>query len=563
MGAVRDNLRTPPPLEPGTLRLTPLGGLGDVGRNATVFELDGRLLLVDCGVLFPDDGHPGVDMLLPGLHVIADRLDDVDALVLTHGHEDHIGAVPYLLRRRPDIPILGTRLTLALVREKLKEHRLRQVDLRIIGDGERTTVGAFDLEFLPVNHSIPDAVAVVLRTAAGTVLHSGDFKMDQLPLDGRLTDLRGFARVGEEGVDLLLVDSTNAEVPGFTTSEIDVHPALERVFAKAPRKIIVACFSSHIHRVQQVLDEAHRAGRKVCYVGRSMVRNMTIAAELGYLKVPGGTLIALDELDHYPDDRVVIVSTGSQGEPLSALSRIASREHPVIKAGEGDVVLLASSLIPGNENSVSRVINGLTRSGVQVVHKGNALVHVTGHACAGELLYVYNIVKPRHVLPVHGELRQLRANADLAIATGVDPGNVLIIEDGGVVDLRAGRARVVGKVEAGYIFVDGLSVGEVGDAELDQRRILGEEGFISVIAAVNFHSMELVTQPQITARGVFGGDAAFDEITAELTDAILAALADGAEDTYELQQLIRRRIGRWVSRTHRRRPMIVPVVIAT
>lgn len=558
---MRENL--PPELEPGTLRVTPLGGLGDVGRNATVFELEGRLLLVDCGVLFPDDSHPGVDMLLPGLHAISDRLADIDALVLTHGHEDHIGAVPYLLRRRPDIPVLGTRLTLALVREKLKEHRIRQTDLRVIADGERTTIGSFDLEFLPVNHSIPDAVAVVIRTTAGTVLHSGDFKMDQLPLDKRLTDLRGFARVGEEGVDLLLVDSTNAEVPGFTTSEIDVHPAMERVFAKAPRKIIVACFSSHIHRVQQVLDEAHHAGRKVCLVGRSMVRNMTIAAELGYLTVPGGTLIALDELESYPDDRVVIVSTGSQGEPLSALSRIASREHPVIKAGEGDVVLLASSLIPGHENSVSRVINGLTRSGVQVVHKGNALVHVSGHACAGELLYVYNLVKPRNVLPVHGELRQLRANANLAISTGVDPRNVVLVEDGGVVDLRAGRVRVVGKVDAGYIFVDGSTVGEVSDAELDQRRILGEEGFISVIAAVNLHSMELVTAPQVTARGVFGGDDAFDEITAELTEAILAALADGAEDTYELQQLIRRRMGRWVSRTHRRRPMIVPVVIAT
>ncbi len=560
---MRDNLRTPPKLAPDTLRVTPLGGLGDVGRNATVFEVNRRLVLVDCGVLFPGDDHPGVDMMLPGLHVIADRLDDIDALVLTHGHEDHIGAVPYLLRRRPDIPVLGTKLTLALVREKLKEHRLRNTDLREVGDGERLRLGQFDLEFLPVNHSIPDAVAVVLRTPGGTVLHSGDFKMDQLPLDKRLTDLGGFARVGAEGVDLLLADSTNAETPGFTTSEIDVHPAMERVFAHAPKKLIVACFSSHVHRVQQVLDEAHRVGRKVCYVGRSMVRNMTIAAELGYLKVPGGTLIALDELDDYPEHKVVIVSTGSQGEPLSALSRIASREHPVIKAGDGDVVLLASSLIPGNENAVSRVINGLTRNGVKVVHKGNALVHVSGHACAGELLYVYNIVKPRNVMPVHGELRQLRANADLAIATGVPPRNVIVVEDGGVVDLRDGQARVVGKVESGYIFVDGSTVGEIGDDEIDQRRILGEEGFISVIAAVNFHSMELVSEPQITARGVFGGDESFDEIAAELSDALREALSDGAEDTYELQQLIRRRIGRWVNKVHKRRPMIVPVVIAT
>ena len=558
-----DNLRTPPALAPGTLRIVPLGGLGDVGRNATLFEIDGRLLLVDCGVLFPGDDHPGIDLMLPGLHALTDRLDAMDAIVLTHGHEDHIGALPYLLRRRPNIPVYGTRLTLGLVRAKLREHRLRDLQLIEVADGQRLSTGPFDLEFLPVNHSIPDALAIVLRTAGGTVLHSGDFKMDQLPLDQRITDLRGFARVGEEGVDLLLVDSTNAEVPGFTTSETAVTPAMERVFAKAPGKIIVACFSSHVHRVQQVLDQAQAAGRKVCYVGRSMVRNMTIAAELGYLRVPGDTLIALDDLETYPDDQLVIVSTGSQGEPLSALSRIASREHPVIQAREDDVVLLASSLIPGNENAVSRVINGLTRIGVRVVHKGNALVHVSGHASAGELLYVYNIVRPRNVMPVHGEVRMLRANAELAIATGVPGDRVLVVEDGAVVDLRGGRARVSGRIDAGYIFVDGSTVGEIGDGELDQRRILGEEGFISVIAAVDFRSAELISAPQITARGVFGGDAAFEDIAAELADALRAALADGAEDAYDLQQLMRRRLGRWVNKTHRRRPMIVPVVIAT
>lgn len=559
---MRDNLSTPRRLAPGTLRVTPLGGLGDIGRNATTFEIDGSLLLVDCGVLFPGDDHPGVDLILPALHVIADRLEDLEAVVLTHGHEDHIGALPYLLRRRPQIPVYGTKLTLALVREKLKEHRIRNVELIEVSDNQRVRAGAFDLEFLPVNHSIPDAVAVVIRTAGGTVLHSGDFKMDQLPLDSRLTDLRGFARVGTEGVDLLLVDSTNAEVPGFTTTEVSVKPALERVFAHAPGKIIVACFSSHVHRVQQVLDEAVRVGRKVCYVGRSMVRNMTIAAELGYLRVPSNTLIALDDLDNYPDAGVVIVSTGSQGEPLSALSRIANREHPVIQAGPADVVLLASSLIPGNENAVSRVINGLTRNGVQVVHKGNALVHVSGHASAGELLYVYNVVKPRNVMPVHGEMRHLRANAELAIATGVPKENVIIVEDGGVIDLRDHKVRVAGQIDAGYVFVDGTSVGEISDAELDQRRILGEEGFISVIAAVNFRSGELVSGPQVTARGVFGDSDTFDEITEEVAGALREALAGGADDAYELQQIMRRRIGRWVNRAHRRHPMIVPVVVS-
>ena len=560
---MREPLQTPPKLRPDTLRITPLGGLGDVGRNSANFEINGQRMILDCGVLFPDENHPGVDLILPSLHLLGDNLDDISCLVLTHGHEDHIGAVPYLLRRRPDIPVLGSRLTLAFLREKLKEHRLRHADLREMEAGSRTTIGEFDLEFLAVNHSIPDALAVLVRTSAGTVLHTGDFKMDQLPLDGRLTDLRGFAKAGEEGVDLFMVDSTNAETPGFTTHEIDIQPAMERVFSHASARLIVACFSSHVHRVQQVMDEAVKSGRKVVYVGRSMVKNMTIAAQLGYLKVPANTLIALDDIDKYASKDVVIVSTGSQGEPLSALSRIANHEHPVITAGPGDVVLLASSLLPGNENSVSRVINGLTRNGVKVVHKGNALVHVSGHASSGELLYCYNLVKPRNVMPVHGEIRHLHANAELAIATGVPRENALVVEDGTVVDLHDGAIRVVGRVEADYVFVDGSTVDAVGDAELDDRRILGEEGFISAIAVVNLHTGELVEGPIITARGFIDEEGIFDAISAEVAGVLREALADGAEDTYPLQQLMRRRLGRWVSKRYRARPMIVPVVLAT
>ena len=540
-----------------------MGGLGDVGRNSASFEINGQRLILDCGVLFPDENHPGVDLILPSLHLLGETLDDISCLVLTHGHEDHIGAVPYLLRRRPDIPVLGSRLTLAFLREKLKEHRIRNVDLREMEAGSRTTMGEFDLEFLAVNHSFPDALAVLVRTKAGTVLHTGDFKMDQLPLDGRLTDLRGFARAGEEGVDLFMVDSTNAETPGFTTHEIDIQPAMERVFSHASARLIVACFSSHVHRVQQVMDEAVKAGRKVVYVGRSMVKNMTIAAQLGYLKVPANTLIALDDIDKYAPTDVVIVSTGSQGEPLSALSRIANHEHPIITAGPGDVVLLASSLIPGNENSVSRVINGLTKNGVKVVHKGNALVHVSGHASSGELLYCYNLVKPRNVMPVHGEVRHLHANAELAIATGVPRENAVVVEDGTVVDLHDGKVAVVGRLEADYVFVDGSTVDAVGDAELDDRRILGEEGFISAIAVVNLHTGELVEGPIITARGFIDEEGIFDSISAEVADGLREALADGAEDTYPLQQLMRRRLGRWVSKRYRARPMIVPVVLAT
>ena len=329
------NLRNPPPLAGGALRVIPLGGLGDIGRNMAVLEYDGQLLVIDCGVLFPEDDHPGVDLILPGFDVIADRLDDIQALVLTHGHEDHIGAVPYLLRQRPDIPLVGSKLTLALLQEKIREHRIKGTVTRRVEDSERVTFGPFDLEFLAVNHSIPDALAVAVRTRAGLVLHTGDFKMDQLPLDGRITDLRAFARLGEEGVDLFMVDSTNAEVPGFTTPERDITPALDRVFATSRQRLIVACFASHVHRVQQVLDAAVAHGRKVVYVGRSMVRNMGVARDLGYLHVPADTLIELRDIGNYRPDEVAIISTGSQGEPLSALSRMANREHQVDPAHRG------------------------------------------------------------------------------------------------------------------------------------------------------------------------------------------------------------------------------------
>lgn len=555
-------LRTPPPLQPGTLRVTPLGGLGDVGRNSASFEIDGEMVLVDCGVLFPEDRHPGVDLILPALDLLSDRLGDIRALVLTHGHEDHIGAVPYLLKQRADIPVYGSKLTLALVASKLKEHRIRGYRLIEVKEGEQHRVGNFGLEFFAVNHSIPDGLAVALRTSAGTVLHTGDFKMDQLPLDGRITDLRGFARLADEGVDLFMPDSTNAETPGFTPLEKDIEPSIARVFDQADRKLIVACFASHVHRVQQVLNLAVKHGRKVAYVGRSMVRNMATARDLGYLHVPANVLIEMKDIDKYRDDEVVIISTGSQGEPLAALSRIANREHPVIELGPGDIVLLASSLIPGNENSVYRVINELTKLGAQVVHKGNAFVHVSGHASAGELLYCYNILKPRNVMPVHGEIRHLIANAKLAISTGVPAENAVVCEDGDVVDLVDGRARKVGRVDASYIFVDGSIVGDITES-ISDRLILGEEGFISVVAVVNLHTRSVIGALDINARGFAEDPSVFDAVREQILADLQQALDDGVDDVYRLQQVIRRTIGAWVSRRLRRRPMIVPVVVAT
>ena len=538
-------LGPPPELPTGALRVVALGGLGEVGRNMTVFEYDGRLLVVDCGVLFPEENHPGVDLILPDFDWIRDRLDDIDAIVLTHGHEDHIGAVPYLLRERGDIPLVGSKLTLALISSKLREHRLRNTPQHEVAEGDRVDFGPWDLEFVAVNHSIPDALAVAIRTPAGLVLHTGDFKMDQLPLDGRITDLRGFARLGEEGVDLFLVDSTNAEVPGFTTSEKDIAPVLDRVFHRSKQRVIVACFASHVHRVQQVMDAAERHGRKVAYVGRSMVRNMGIARELGYLKVPPGLLVDAKELADMPPERVVLISTGSQGEPLSALARIAQRNHNFVHLEEGDTVVLASSLIPGNENSVYRVINGLVRCGAEVVHKGNALVHVSGHASAGELLYCYNIVRPRNVMPVHGEIRHMHANADLARATGVPADRVVVAEDGVVVDLVDGRASISGKVDCGYVFVDGSSVGDITESSLKDRRILGEEGFISVIVVVDSQTGKVVSGPEIHARGFAEDDATFEAIRGPIIDAVNRAMADGVDDTHQLQQTIRRTVGRW------------------
>jgi ribonuclease J len=552
-------LSAPPELPKGGLRVIPLGGLGEVGRNMTVFEYDGRLLIVDCGVLFPEENHPGVDLILPDFEPIRDRLDDIEALVLTHGHEDHIGATPYLLRERGNIPLVGSELTLALLDSKLREHRLRETVHHKVKEGDRLSLGPFELEFIAVNHSIPDALAVAIRTGAGLVLHTGDFKMDQLPLDGRITDLRAFARLGEEGVDLFLTDSTNAETPGFTPTEKSITPVIDQVFRESGQRIIVACFASHVHRVQQVLDAAVAHNRKVAYVGRSMVRNMGIARDLGYLKVPGGVMVEAKELAELPPERQVLISTGSQGEPMSALSRIAQRNHNFVHIEEGDTVLLASSLIPGNENAVYRVINGLSRWGARVVHKGNAMVHVSGHASAGELLYCYNIVQPRNVLPVHGEIRHLLANAALARQTGVE--NVVVAEDGVVVDLIDGKAEISGKVECGYVFVDGASVGDLTESSLKDRRILGEEGFISVIVVVDSVTGKVSSGPEIHARGFLADDATFDEIKQPIIDAIAAAVAEGVTDEYQLQQTVRRVVGRWVSKAHRRRPMIIPIVI--
>lgn len=554
-------LSEPKKLQPGTLRIIPLGGLGEIGRNMTVFELNEQILIVDCGVLFPEETQPGVDLILPDLGYLEDKLDRVIGCVLTHGHEDHIGGVPYLLRMKQDIPLVGSKLTLALVEAKLKEHRITPYSL-MVKEGQVEQFGPFSLEFVAVNHSIPDALAVIIRSEAGVVLATGDFKMDQLPLDGRLTDLRAFAKIGEEGLDLFMVDSTNADVPGFTPSERDIGPVIETVIAKTEGKVVVASFSSHVHRVQQVLDAAVANGRKVAFVGRSMVRNMAIASELGFLNINSDSIIELKHIDQYPDNKVVLMSTGSQGEPMAVLARIANRDHQV-SIGEGDTVLLASSLIPGNENAVYRVIDGLTMLGANVVHKGNARVHVSGHAAAGELIYCYNILKPKNVMPIHGEARHLLANAKLAIQTGVPKERTLVVEDGAVVDLRAGLAQVVGRVACNMLYVDGKTVGKITEDDLKDRRILAAEGFITIFAVIDPLSGKLVEGPEIRARAYAEEDHVFDDILPAITRAMEEAASDGVRDSYQMQQVIRRTIGNWVAKAHRRKPMIIPIVVTS
>ncbi|MEV6768333.1 RNase J family beta-CASP ribonuclease [Nocardia sp. NPDC051030] len=553
-------LSAPPAAPKGGLRVFALGGIGEIGRNMTVFEYNGKLLIIDCGVLFPEDQQPGVDLILPDFGPIEDRIDDVEAVILTHGHEDHIGAVPFLLRLRRDIPVVSAKFTLALVAAKCREHRLQPKLVEVI-EGDRTEHGPFDCEYFAVNHSIPDALAVAVRTPAGMVLHTGDIKLDQLPLDGRLTDLAGFSRLGDEGVDLFLVDSTNAEVPGFVTPEREIGPVLDNVIGKAKGRVIVASFASHVHRIQQVIDVAKRYDRRVCFVGRSMVRNMQIAQDLGYLDLPDNLVVDIDQAANLPVHKLVLISTGSQGEPLSALSRMARGDHRQINIRPDDLVVLASSLIPGNENAVFTVVNGLARVGATVITQQNAKVHVSGHASAGELLYLYNAVRPTNAMPVHGEWRHLRANGALAAATGVPEERVILAENGVVVDMVDGIASITGRVPVGQVYVDGLSVGDVGESTLSDRLVLGEGGFISIVVGVDSTTGKAVTTPEVVGRG-FSDDPDALAGAQELVESELQRLAtEGVSDTHRIAQSVRRVVGRWVAEKYRRRPMIVPTVI--
>ncbi|HSK95089.1 MAG TPA: ribonuclease J, partial [Euzebyales bacterium] len=477
------------------------GGLGEIGANMAAIEVDGRIALIDVGLIFPDADHYGIDLILPDWTVLRERPDDLECIILTHGHEDHIGAVPFLLREFGSRPIYASKLTLGLLRAKLEEHPDVEAELVEVEAGERIKSDPFDVEFVAMNHSIPDGLAVAVHTPHGTVLHSGDFKLDQMPIDGRPTDLPHLAALGDDGVALLLADSTNAEVSGLIPSERVVGHTMQETFDESTGRIIVTTFASHIHRVQQVLHATVEAGRKACFVGRSMVRNTQIARELGYLEYRDEDIIELDEVDGLRRDEVVIICTGSQGEPFAALSLMAVGQHRQVEIEEGDTVVMASSVIPGNEHAIYRAINNLFRRGARVVHKGVAPIHVSGHASADELRLVHNIIRPTAVVPVHGEYRHLVAHAEIARQTGADPDQVLVCSDGDRVILEDGRIRRGESFTAGRVFVDGLGVGDVGNAVLRDRHRLSNEG-ICVASLVIDSRGRLVGEPEVTQSGI-------------------------------------------------------------
>jgi ribonuclease J len=543
-----------------------LGGLGEIGRNCACFELNGRIVVLDCGIMFPDPDMPGIDLVLPDLSYLRERADQVDAVVLTHGHEDHTGGLAYLLRNL-STDVLGSALTLGLARSRIEEagliDRVRFVEVH---DGERRQVGPFEIEFIPVTHSVPNGFATAFHTPQGIILHSGDFKLDLTPVDGRRTDL---ARIGSladnPGIRLLLSDSTNAEEPGFTESEMSVGATLRRVFSSRPgRRIIVACFASHIHRIQQVLEAASATGRRVATLGRSMRKNVELADRLGILKLPEDLMIDIEDVDKYPDGEVCVLCTGSQGEPLSALALLATGENKWLSLRDSDAVVISAHPIPGNEWAVGRVVDGLHRRGAEVVHTGVEPVHVSGHARQGELKTLLSVARPEWFVPVHGEYRHLVNHAHLARAMGVETRKVLICQDGDVVVLRDDGLEISGDVPAGFLYVDG-TVGDVGHGVLRDRRVLAEEGVVVVVCTVDMRARDLVADPEIVTRGWVHApeaDALIGEASEAVRAALESALADGAPDHEALARHARRALGKFVGERTRRRPMIVPVVLS-
>ncbi len=540
------------------LRATPIGGAGEIGKNMYLVELDGRVVVIDCGVKFPTPEQLGVDLVLPDFDVLADRLEDIDALLLTHGHEDHIGAVPYFIKTVGRVPIYGTRFTLALVRSKLEEHRLGDVELIEIAAGERREVGPFEAEFIRVSHSIPDCVAIALRSPAGMLVHTGDFKFDHAPIDDEQTDVAALARLGDEGVLLLLADSTNAEVPGVIAPERTVGPELRRQFASAPGRAILTLFSSHIHRVQQVLDAAHHDGRVVALVGRSLLRNFNIAVNLGVVRVPDGVLINIKAIGDHPDDELVIITTGSQGEPLSGLRRMAYGDHQNVTITPGDTVIFSSRIVPGNELAVNETMNRLIRSGARIVSPDSAPVHVSGHAAADEMRLMLRLVRPRFFAPIHGEIRHQKAHSEIARTVGVTADRTFLLDNGHVLEVAESGAAVVDRLEIGLIYVDGLGMGDVADGILRDRRHLAEDGLVLIVATLSARDGLPIGDVDVVTRGFAAG-------TEELIEATRAeverTLAVSVTEIDMLHRLLHDAVASLLWKRARQRPLVLPVIV--
>jgi ribonuclease J len=548
------------------VRVVFLGGLGEIGRNCACVEVDGRILVLDVGIMFPDPDMPGVDLVLPDFTYLRENAERVDGIILTHGHEDHTGGLAYLLRDF-SVPVYGSELTLALARNRVDEAGLAErAQFVPVRDGERRRIGPCDVEFIPVTHSVPHAFATAFHTPQGVVLHSGDFKLDLHPVDGRRTDLARLGALADDhGVRLLLSDSTNAEEPGFTPSESTVGATLEKVFLARPdRRLIVTCFASHIHRVQQVADAAIAGGRVVATLGRSMEKNVALARRLGVLHIPDASMVRLEDIDDLEPGKVCVLSTGSQGEPMSALARLASGENRSLSLTDGDVVVISAHPIPGNEWSVGRVIDGLHRRGVEVIHSGVEAVHVSGHARQGELAMLLSVTRPEFFVPVHGEYRHMANHVRLAGSMGITGDRALLCEDGDAVQLDASGLRRDGTVPGGYLFVDGSTVGDVGHGVLRDRMVLAEEGVVMAVATVDVKRGEVVGVPQIVTRGWASDqetEALVDEARAEVTKALELALSAGNSDHETLNRVARKAVGKLVGERTRQRPMIVPVIV--
>lgn len=551
-------------IEKNSIRILPLGGLGEIGKNMTVMEIGGDLAIVDAGVMFPEEDMPGVDLVIPDITYLVENASRVKGIFLTHGHEDHIGGVPYVLRHL-NVPVYGTKLTLALLRVKLNEHGLeRNTDLREIKAGDRTQVGKIDVEFIHVNHSIADVVALAFHTSLGAIVHCSDFKFDQTPYDGKVADLHAFASLGHQGVLCLLSDSTNAERPGYTASEKTVGETFRNIFSKSEGRILVATFASNIHRVQQIFDAAAREGRYVSVTGRSMIRVVEVAHEIGYLNIPDGLLVDLDKLEKLPKEKTVIITTGSQGEPMAALSRMAMSEHNRIKITSGDTVIISATPIPGNEKAVGRIINQLFKEGANVVYEPHLGVHTSGHAQQEELKLLLNLCKPRYFIPIHGEHRMLLKHAELARATGVPKENIVIGEIGLPLEFTANGVHVRERVVSGQVFVDGLGVGDVGNIVLRDRRQLSTDGILIVVFTMNRKTGKVVAGPDVMSRGfvyVRESEALMDEARLKAREAVDACLAQNNTDWGALKGAVRDSLNRYVWEKTKRRPMILPIIM--